>query len=188
MISAAQTAKIKAIAYKCAIYSLALFLLGIAQVTFFSKITLFSATPDLLLGSIALLCIKEDHKVTSICAIVSGVFYCAFGGIQYPVYIIFSFLCGYLAWIIAGRVFGKSYPSYLALCALIFGAKGIFNFFYSVLFSSSFALIRTVVSIVIPEFVSSMIFCSLSYLLFNTLHKLLNRKSRKRKESLKNEL
>jgi rod shape-determining protein MreD len=187
MISAAQSAKIKNIAYKCAIYTIALFFVGIAQVTFFSRINIFSATPDLLLAAIALLCMKEDHKVTAICAIISGVFYCAFGGSEYPIYILFSFVCGYVMWIFAGRAFGKSYASFLAVCATLFAAKALFNMFYSTLFSSTFSFIRTLSSIVLPEFVSSMIFCSVSYIIFNTLNKIMNRKSRRRKELTKNE-
>ena len=187
MISAAQTAKIKTIAYKCAIYTVALFILAVAQTVFFSKINLLSATPDLLLAAIVLLCMNEDHRVCSICAIVSGFFYSALGAAEHPVYIIFSFLCGYILWIIAERSFGKGYRSFLALSALTFCAKGLFNLAYLSLFSNSFPLIRILVSIVLPEIISSMVFCSISYILFYTLYKLINKKSSGRKEPRKNE-
>lgn len=186
MISAAQSAKIKTIAYKCAIYTVALFLIGIAQATFFSKINIFNATPDLLLSAVALMCMREDHKVTAICSIIAGVFYCSFGGAEYPVYILFSFMCGYVMWIFANRAFGKSYTSFLAISSVLFLAKAVFNVFYSTLFGGSFAILRTLSSIVLPELVSSMVFCSVSYIIFNTLYKIINRKSR-RKESFKNE-
>ncbi len=179
MISATHYAKIKAIAYKCTVYSIVLFLLAIAQVTFFSKINVLSSPPDLILGAILLLCLKEEHKVTAICSIVSGILYCSLGGVEYPVYIIFSFLCGYILWIVAERSFGKNYPSYLALAALGFGLKALFNVAYSSMFSNNFAILGTILGIVIPEFISSMIFCSLPYLIFSFLFKLLNKKSRK---------
>ena len=188
MISAAQSAKIKSIAYKCAIYTVALFILAIAQTVFFSKINVLSATPDLLLAAIVLLCMKEDHRVCSICAIVSGVFYCALGAAEHPVYIIFSFLCGYILWIIAERSFGRGFKSYLALSALTFCIKGLFNLAYLSLFSSSFPLIRILMSIALPEIISSMVFCAVPYVIFSTLHKLINKKSSKRKEPRKNEL
>jgi hypothetical protein len=43
------------------------------------------------------------------------------------------------------------------------------------------------VSIVLPEIISSMVFCSISYILFYTLYKLINKKSSGRKEPRKNE-
>ena len=186
MISAAQYARIKTIAYKCAIYTVALFLIGIAQVSFFSKINIFSATPDLLLSAIAILCMREDHKVTAICSIIAGVFYCSFGGAEYPVYILFSFVCGYVMWIFANRSFGKKYTSFLAICAVLFLAKAVFNVFYSTLFGGSFAILRVLSSIVLPELASSVALCSISYIIFNTLHRIINKKFR-RKESFKNE-
>ena len=186
MISAARYAKLKTILYKCTVYAIALFLIAIAQATFFSRINFFSATPDLLLAAIVLLCLKEEHKIASICAIISGLFYCAIGTSEYPVYILFSFLCGYIIWIVAERSFGKSYFSYLALSAMTFGIKGIFNILYSALFSSTFTLPRIITSIVLPEFASSMLFCSISFLVFSFINMLVNRKSKNRKESFKN--
>ena len=75
VLSSTQLARIKAVGYKCTIYAIALYFLAIAQVTFFNKINLFGAPPDLLLAAIAVLCIKEDHKICSICGIISGFFY-----------------------------------------------------------------------------------------------------------------
>lgn len=187
MMSAAHTTKLKTIIYKCSIYAIALFIVAIAQVTFFSKINILSATPDLLLASVVLLCLKEEHKISTICAIISGFFYCAFGCVEYPIYILFSFLCGYILWIVAEHSLGKNYFSFLALSALAFLAKVFFNIAYSSLFSANFAFVRTLTSIVFPEFISSMIFCSISFALFSLINLLINKKSQKRKESRKNE-
>lgn len=179
MISSAQYAKLKIIIYKCAVYSIALFLLGILQVTFFAKINVLSAVPDLLLAAIVLLSMREEHKISSVCALVSGVFYCSLGGAEYPLYIIFSFLIGYVMWIVAERSFGRGYRSFLALCAIAFLAKSGFNLAYSSLFSSRFALFRDIVNIVLPEFISSMLFCSISYVIFAPLSALINKRSKK---------
>ena len=179
MLSSTQLARIKAVGYKCTIYAIALYLLAIAQVTFFNKINLFGAPPDLLLAAIAVLCIKEDHKICSICGIISGFFYCALGGGQSPLYMIFSFLCAYIFFFVAERSKKQTIRSYLILCVLMFAAKAIFNMIDTSLFSSSFVLIRIFISAVLPEYVSSMAFCLVSYFLFGLITALVNKKSQK---------
>ena len=185
LINAARYAKIKLVAYRCAIYSIALYLISIAQVTFFSRVNVLSATPDLLLGAVTALAIREDEKVCSICGIISGLFYSSLGGASLPFYLPFSFVCAYLLKIAAERQFGKKYISYLALSALGFGAKSLYNLVESSASASSFSLLAIIYRIVIPEFISSMIFCSISYVIINTLSQILNKRAHHRREYLK---
>ena len=187
MADIAKRAKLKSLIYKCSVYSLALFIIAIAHVTFFSKINVLNATPDLLLAAIVALCVKEEHKVASICAIVSGFLYCALGATEYPIYIIFSFLCVYVLKIFALRSFSARFSSFIALCAIAFGAKILFNIMYLSVFSGSFSLIRIITRIALPEFVSSLILCPVSYAVTNTIFKLINKKSKPQKENLINE-
>lgn len=179
ILSSTQLARIKSMGYKCTIYAIALYILAIAQVTFFNKINLFGAPPDLLLAAIATLCMKEEHKICSICGIVSGFFYCALGGAQSPLYMIFSFLCAYIFFFMAERSKKQTIRSYFTLCALIFAVKAVFNIVETSIFSSSFVLIRIFVSAVLPEYISSMAFCLLSYFLFGLIAALINKKSQK---------
>lgn len=186
-ISSARYAKIKLILYKCSIYALALFFVGIAQVSFFSKINVLGATPDLLLAATAALCIKEDHRVASICGIISGFLYCSLGGIKYPIYILFSFLCAYCLKIVALRSFGTNFPSFCALALIAFGAKAIFNIVDTSIFSNSFVVFRALWQIALPELISSALFCSLSYFIISILSNLINKKSKSRKDKGINE-
>lgn len=180
MASKTSITKIKAIAYKCSVYSIALFVLSIAQVTFFSKINVLGATPDLMLGAVLLIAMKDDQRVSSICGIVSGFLYCAMGGFVYPFYMMFSFLCGYVLWIISDRFLGKNYVSYLALAVLAFGLKALFNVIEASLFAYTINILNMFTKAIIPEFISSMTFCTVSYLIFNSLSRLLNSKSNKK--------
>lgn len=180
MASKISVTKIKAIAYKCSVYSIALFVLSIAQVTFFSKINVFGATPDLMLGAVLLIAMKDDQQVSSICGIVSGFLYCAMGGFVYPFYMMFSFLCGYVLWIISDRFLGKNYVSYLALAVLAFSLKALFNVIEASLFAYTINILNMFTKAIIPEFISSMTFCTVSYLIFNSLSRLLNSKSNKK--------
>lgn len=180
MASKTSITKIKAIAYKCSVYSIALFVLSIAQVTFFSKINVLGATPDLMLGAVLLIAMKDDQRVSSICGIVSGFLYCAMGGFVYPFYMMFSFLCGYVLWIISDRFLGKNYVSYLALAVLAFSLKALFNVIEASLFAYTINILNMFTKAIIPEFISSMTFCTVSYLIFNSLSRLLNSKSNKK--------
>ena len=170
----------KTIAYKCFIYSIALFILSVAQVTFFAKINLFGATPDLMLGAVLLIAMKDDQQVASICGIISGFLYCAMGGFVYPFYMMFSFLCGYTLWFVSDRFLGKNYISYLALALLTFSLKAMFSIVETSLFAYTVNVLNMFSRAILPEFVSSIAFCSLSYLIFSGLARLLNYKSRRK--------
>ena len=179
MAKRASSVKAKSIAYKCVVYGIFLFILSVAQVTFFSKINILNATPDLMLGAVLLIAMKENQKVSSICGIISGFFYCTMGGFVYPFYIVFSFLCGYTLWFVSDRFLGKNYASYLALALLTFLLKAIFNIVESSLFAYTVNLLNMFSKAILPEFISSMAFCSLSYVLFTAIARLLNSKSKK---------
>ncbi len=179
------TARAKTIAYKCIIYSLVLFVLSVAQVTFFAKINILNATPDLMLGAVLLIAMKDDQKVASICGIVSGFFYCAMGGFVYPFYMMFSFLCGYTLWFVSDRFLGKNYVSYLALAILTFALKAIFNIVETSLFAYTVNILNMFSRAILPEFISSMAFCTLPYLIFSAVARLLNTKSRRKDGTVK---
>lgn len=179
------TARAKTIAYKCIIYSLVLFVLSVAQVTFFAKINILNATPDLMLGAVLLIAMKDDQKVASICGIVSGFFYCAMGGFVYPFYMMFSFLCGYTLWFVSDRFLGKNYVSYLALAILTFALKAIFNIVETSLFAYTVNILNMFSRAILPEFISSMTFCTLPYLIFSAVERLLNTKSRRKDGTVK---
>ena len=167
----------KTIAYKCIIYSLVLFVLSVAQVTFFSKGNVFRATPDLMLGAVLLIAMKDDQRVSAICGIVAGFLYCAMGGFVYPFYMMFSFLCGYTLWGVSDRFLGKNYVSYLTLALLTFGLKALFNVIEASLFAYTINLLHMFSRVILPEFVSSMVFCSISYVIFSAIARLINSKS-----------
>lgn len=177
----------KTIIYKCFVYAVMFFILSTMQVTFFSKINVLNATPDLMLGAVLVIALKDDIHVSSICGIISGFFYCVMGGFSYPFYMIFSFLCGYTLWIVSDRLFGKNYLSYLALALIAYGLKALFNILEISLFAQSFNLIETFSKVVLPEFISSMAFCTVSYIIYSAISRLMNKNSKSRKDGLKNE-
>lgn len=172
--------KTRILTYKSASYGVLLFIFAVAQVTFFTKINILGATPDILLASIVALAMFEEHKVSTICGIIAGFFYYALGGFTLPLYMIFSFFCGYVLWGVSAHAFGKNYPSFLALSALTFLAKALYNVLEASFLANSFNVFNVITKTVIPEFISSMLFCSIPYILLVLPINLLNKKSKRR--------
>lgn len=187
MARGADTIRARNVAYKCAAYGIILFILGVAQVSFFSKIRILGATPDLLLGATLAIAMLEDQRSASICGIVAGFVYHSLGGFGYPIYILFSFFCAYVFHILSNRILGKNYFSFLVLATLIYGAKAVFNIVDAILFSNSFNVFALISRVLLPEFISSMVFCTVSYLIIFIPNKLINRKNKSRKEQMHNE-
>ncbi len=157
-------ARARVIAYKCMLYGVAMLLVGILQVSFFSRVNILGATPDMLLGMICALALLEDREVCAVCGIVGGVVYCSLGGFSYPLYIAFSFLCGYFLPPLSSRVLGRGYLSYLALAVITFAAKGAYNMLETLISSYSADLLHIFFGFALPEYLSSLALCSLSYL------------------------
>ncbi len=172
-------ARARLTAYKCILYGIGLLFIGILQVSFFSKINVFSATPDLLLGAICALAMLEGREVCAICGIISGVVYCSLGGFSYPIYILFSFLCGYILPSVSSRVLGRGYISYLALAVITFAFKVIYNLLEAFITSYSASPIHILIGFAVPEFISSLLFCSLSYLAMLGLSHVFSKSKRK---------
>lgn len=177
-------ARARLIAYKCILYGVGLLFIGILQVSFFSTVNVFSATPDLLLGAICALAMLEGREVCGICGIISGVVYCSLGGFSYPIYILFSFLCGYVLPSVSSRVLGRGYVSYLALAVITFAFKAIYTLLEAFITSYSASPIHILIGFAVPEYISSLVFCSLSYFAMLGLSRVFS-KSTKRKEDRK---
>lgn len=164
--------KLKAnpVAYRSLPYGAALFILAIAQTSFFSIINILGAPPDLLLGATLAFAMLENSKICTVCGIVSGFFYCALGSAS-PSYILFSFAAATVLSRLSLSIPKKNLPSYLALAAITYGAKGIYNIAEHVLGASSPSPFSALWYMALPEFISSMIFCPISYFAVRLLAK-----------------
>ena len=171
-----ESARAKIILYKCALYGVALFIVGVLQVTFFAKINIFGASPDLMLAAVATVALYEDSRVAGVCGIISGFFYTSLGGASLPIYIVFSFLCAYLLCIATDYGLPRKHSSFFVLALLAFLAKALWSFAQISLLAASFSLFGTLKSIIIPELCSSMIFSPVSYLLFYGISRIFQRK------------
>lgn len=149
-----------------------------AQVSFFSVINILGAPPDLLLGAVVALAMLESDRICTVCGIISGFLYCALGGFSYPLYILFSFFCACALSYICKRFPKRNYLAFLALSLLAYCAKAVFNLAELMIFSHASGLFHTLIYAVAPEFISSLIFCSISYLVMSRTIRALNKNAK----------
>lgn len=173
------------VAYRSLVWGVALFILAVLQTTAAARLSLFSATPDLMLAAVVCLAMHDGEKTGAIAGIAAGVL-CVSLGSASPIYILFSFAAGYIFGIISSASLSKNLPSFIALIAAAYAAKAIFNVIDVSLFSDGFNLFTILARAVVPELLCSLVFCVPVYFIFLPLIRLFNKKS-SRKDRLINE-
>ena len=168
--------------YKAAVFGSALFVLAVMQTTLLARLSLFGATPDLMLAAILTLAMHDGERTGAVAGIATGFFCSAIGGNISPIYMLFAFLCGYVFGIVSDHALSKNFPSYLALSAVLFLAKGIFNLIDVSLLSKSFDLLSTLSGVVIPELFCSLILCPPVYFAFRALVRIFDKNHHERKD------
>ena len=97
------------------VFGIVIFLLGVLQCSFFSRLKPFGATPDLILGSIAAVTMLDGKKCGAVYAIAAGYFIDAIGALTpsfSPVY--------YLACVvILGFISEKMMPRFVSFAVLM---------------------------------------------------------------------
>ena len=79
------------------IYGAAVFLIGVLQCSFFSRLKPFGATPDLLLGVIAAIALLDNRESATVAAVAGGFFIDALGAIPPSFSSIFYLVCAVIA-------------------------------------------------------------------------------------------
>ena len=170
--------------YKALFYGSALFLLTVAQITLFAHLSLFGATPDLLLAATVTLSMCEGEKTGALAGIGAGFLSVALGAPASPIYIVFCFLCGYAFGMISDRALSKNFPSFIALSVFAYLAKAVFNIIEVSLSAEHFNLFSTLSGVVVPELFCSILLCSPIYFIFRALTRPFDKGQHDRREFL----
>ena len=106
-------------ALKLALFAVLVFIIGALQVSLFSKVRLFSATPDILLAFVLGLGVFDGERTGAVIGVWAGVVSDALGGSVLMFSPFFYLMAGYLAGIAVKTLLGKNFPSWLIqLCGL----------------------------------------------------------------------
>ncbi len=150
---------------KMALFAMVVFLTGVLEVSFFSRVRIFSATPDLLLPLILGLSFFDGEKSGAVMGVWAGVVCDALGGSGLMLSPVFYMLIGYIGGIIVKTWFGKNLPSWVVMC---FGAcmcRSALTLIYIAAATPSFNFITAFSEVVLPEFAASYILALPCYFL-----------------------
>lgn len=140
------------------IYGVAFFLLGIFQCAFFSRLKPFGATPDLILGAIAAVLLLDNKHAALICAVAGGYYIDALGAVPPSFSAIFYLIIVAATAPLAQKLI-KRFASFLLLLLPTVAIKALSTYISISLTYGSLAHPSCFISIILPEMLSTLIFC-----------------------------
>jgi len=151
------------------IYGLIIFVFSILQSSFFSILSLFNATPNLMLIIVIGAAIYEDERVASVVGIAAGVFMEAQGGMGLPVLPLLLFLLGYMSGIITKQLSKDGFLIYLIYMLIGILAGSVITLIQTALFANNYNLPQIFINILLPEYLYTFILSIPCYLLFKLI-------------------
>ena len=139
------------------VYSLFIFILAVAETSFFGLIDLLPATPDLILAVICAVALTDSRKTAFLTAIMGGVISDAICGVGIYLSPIFYFLLVLILSPIAKKMM-KSYLSWLALMPVALILRAAYTLGRAYLFGNGLHFGEILKYAVLPEAVCTLIF------------------------------
>lgn len=154
---------------KYALLAATVFITGILQVSFFTKVRLFSATPDLLMALVLGLAVFDGERTGAVMGVWAGVLSDALGGSGLMISPLFYMLVGYIGGIVVKTWFGKNLPSWVVICFCACMTRSALTLICIAAASASFNFITAFSEVILPEFAGSYIFALPFYFLVRLL-------------------
>ena len=158
MRSFADTGEKRILLRRILIFGGAFFLLAILQCSFFSYLKPFGATPDIVLGGICAAIMLDNKKTAAVCALGAGYFIDALGSPTLAFSPLFYLICV----AVVGWISDKLIPRFASFCVLLLPAlllRAIYTYASLWIHTQSFPAVIPLVSIILPEIISTFVFC-----------------------------
>lgn len=140
------------------VFTLVGFFMCIIQCSFFSRLKPFGATPDIVLGSVLAICMLDGKKSAAVYAVGAGYFIDAIGATPPSLSPIFYLL----AVAVLGFISEKMMPRFLSFTALMLPTAALgalFTFIDLWITLGAFPPAVYFPSVILPEILSTFIFC-----------------------------
>lgn len=147
---------------RIAVYSLLLFILRVAECSFFGGIRLLPAVPDLVLGALTVIALIDTRETAMISAIIGGVLTDAIGASGIYLSPLFYFCVALLLSLLSKKMM-RSYLSYLALMPIALLARAVFTLGKGWLFGNGLGALEILRYAVLPEAICTAVFCLALY-------------------------
>lgn len=148
----------RAILRRIAIYGVAAFVLGILQCSFFSRLKIFGATPDLILGSLCAIVVLDNKKAAFVYAVSAGYLIDSIGALTPSFSPLFYLFCAVFATIMAEKLIPR-FISYTIMLIPLMIFRGLFTYVNLWLSAGAFPSLSIAMDIVLPEMLCSFILC-----------------------------
>ena len=140
------------------VFSPVVFLLAVAQCSFFAQLTFLSSVPDLMLGFIVAVAMLDSQKSAAVCGIGAGFVIDAIGASGLSFSPLFYMLCGVLCALLAKKML-SGFLSFAVILAVFSAFKMLFTLFNVLYLTSNASLWRTFANILLPEAITTLIIC-----------------------------
>ena len=140
------------------VFGVMVFLLGVLQCSFFSRLKPFGATPDLVLGSIAAVTMFDGKKCGAVYAIAAGYFIDAIGALTPSFSPLFYLVCV----VILGAVSEKMMPRFVSFAVLMLPTvilRGVLTFINASIVFSGAPPFGAFIKTALPEALCTFVFC-----------------------------
>ncbi len=140
------------------VFAPVIFLLAVAQCSFFASLKFLPSVPDLMLGTVVAIAMLDSQKSAAVCGVGAGFVIDAIGATGLSFSPLFYLLCG----AICGVTSKKMLPSFLSFTVQL----GIFTLFKALYtfanvftVSSNASFVQTLSGVVLPEIFATLIIC-----------------------------
>lgn len=140
------------------IYGLAIFLLGVLQCAFFSRLKLFGATPDLMLGAVCAIALLDSKYAAAVCAVGAGYFIDAIGATTPSFSAVFYLVVVVTVATLAEKLINKL-PSFMLLLLPAIALRAVYTFLCVCLTYGKLAPLSCLWTLILPEAICTLICC-----------------------------
>ncbi len=146
------------------VYGIAIFLIGVLQCSFFSRLSPFGSTPDLIISAVCAIALLDNKKAALVCAIAAGYFIDALGSTAPSFSALFYLLAATLAIIIGEKLIPKLL-SFLLLMLPMLALRGAGTYLNLWIAVGKLPALSVFGSVILPELLSTLTLCVPVYFL-----------------------
>ena len=140
------------------VFSPVIFLLAIAQCSFFAQLYFLPATPDLMLGFIIAVAMLDSQRSAAVCGIGAGFVIDAIGSSGISFSPLFYMLCGVFCALLAKKML-PSFLSWIVQLSVFTVVKALFTLMNVYISNSSAPFLRILLRVLIPEMICTFVIC-----------------------------
>lgn len=155
-----------------------LFLCAILQTSLFAPLMPFGAVPDLMLATTLAIAIFDSERAGAIAGIAAGVIIGALGSTGFNALPLVYMLCGYLCGIWSTMSLSANLPSWFVYILTGAAVRAAVTLISVSLSYTDYSLITVAVTVLLPDFIATLLFSPIVYFFVRRIARLFNRRLR----------